>query len=246
MQAAEGDGIARAVEGEPAHQVDGGLEHRHPVQHGATGHAERDELVAAGHIAPERAAEPCPPLGGKHGLPGPVTPHEHTVVVSGVLVEQAQPDEAVDDAGADAPPPQVGAYSPAAAVGRGEGEWPPLLPGRRPRAWYGRGRGAARRVVVERQQIADCLGERHPAEMPDKRDGVAAGGFRVAVPGAPVLDAQAVYLLGGVVAADPPDVIAEAGQQIGQIRVIGGVDLRARIVPVRRAAHRAAYAGDMV
>lgn len=50
MQAAEGHGIGLAVEREPAHEVDGGLEHRHPIQGGVAGQAEGHAFVAANGV----------------------------------------------------------------------------------------------------------------------------------------------------------------------------------------------------
>ena len=67
-------------------------------------------------------------------------------------------------------------------------------------------------------------------EMLDECDGVAVGGFRVAIPGAPVPDAQAVHLAGGVAAAYTLDMVAKANQQVRQVRVLGGGDLLRRVV----------------
>ena len=254
IQAAEGHGAALSMEREPAHEVDGSLECRHPIQRGVTGYAEGNPLVAAGHVAPERYAVAGAPLGGEHGLPGPVTPYEHAVVVFGVLVEQAHVDKIVDDAGGDTASPQIGAHSFVVAVGRGKDESRPPPLGRRPASLPGNGSRGIHGIAVERQQIADGLGERHSVEMLYECDGVAAGVFRVAEPDAPVFDPQAVHLPGGVVAADAPDLVAQGGQQVRQVRVVGGVDLRGREVPVRGASRvcdhlsfrQLAQAGDNV
>ena len=125
MQAAERDGVAAAVERDPAHQVDGRLEHMDGIQRRAAGQTERDPLVAAGHVALERGTA-CPALGGEYRLPGSVAPYEHAVVVLRVLVEQARLDEAVYDAGGDASPAQVGDYAPVVAMRRRKGESPPI------------------------------------------------------------------------------------------------------------------------
>ena len=69
--------------------------------------------------------------------------------------------------------------------------------------------------------------------MPEKIDSVTTGGFRVTIPGAAALDTQAVHLPGGIVAANPFDVIAQAVQQVRQVGIVGGVDLPVCIVPVR-------------
>ena len=52
MQAAKGDDIAAdlPVQGAEAHQVDGGLEDRHPIQSRVTGQAEGYILVASGYV----------------------------------------------------------------------------------------------------------------------------------------------------------------------------------------------------
>ena len=74
-------------------------------------------------------------------------------------------------------------------------------------------------------------------EMPDKRDSVAAGEFRVSEPGAPVPDTQAVHLQRRIKLSNALDVVAKAFQQLRQVRVVGGLYLRGRIVPVRAVSH---------
>ena len=152
-----------------------------------------------------------------------------------VLVEQAPGDKIINDAGGDAPPPQVGAYAPVIPVGRGKDERGTLLPGRRPGLSDRRGSGEIHGVAAVFQQVADGLGEGQPVEVAEEVDCVATDELRVAPPCAAVLDPQAVHLPGGVVAADAPDLIAQGSQQLRQVGVLGGVYLRIRVMPVRRA-----------
>ena len=64
------------------------------------------------------------------------------------------------------------------------------------------------------------------AELLQKRDGVPALAVGVTLPGAAVLDAEAVHLPGGVVpAAQAADGVAQVFQQIRQIRPLDGLHL---------------------
>ena len=55
--------------------------------------------------------------------------------------------------------------------------------------------------------------------------GIPAHSLGVAIPGAAVLDPQAVHLLGGVVAAYPRHGVAERRQQVRQVRPTGNLQL---------------------
>ena len=59
----------------------------------------------------------------------------------------------------------------------------------------------------------------------DEGNGVSPLASGVSPPGAPVLDADAVHLLGGVVAAQPLYPVAQVGQQVGQVCPLGDVHL---------------------
>ena len=69
------------------------------------------------------------------------------------------------------------------------------------------------------QQIFHRLRKTLVAEPLEKADGISADALRVAEPGAPVLDPDAVHLLGGVVVADPLYLIAQGYQQIRKVCV---------------------------
>lgn len=66
-----------------------------------------------------------------------------------------------------------------------------------------------------------------------ERDGVSAQPLGVAIPATAGLDSQTIHLPGSVVVSDAPDLIAQMGQQLRQIGVIGGVYLSIGVVPVR-------------
>ena len=59
--------------------------------------------------------------------------------------------------------------------------------------------------------------------MLQESDRVAADALRVAEPGAPILDPQAVHFCGGVVPADAFDLITQMGQQLRQVGFSGSL-----------------------
>ena len=80
-------------------------------------------------------------------------------------------------------------------------------------------------MAVEGQQILHRLWETPAAKMLQESDGIPTRLLRVAVPGAAVLDPQAVHLLGGVVVAYPRYGVAERRQQVRQVRPAGDLHL---------------------
>ena len=222
VQAAQGHSIAgdRPVQGAEAHQVDGGLEHRHPIQGRVAGQPEGHALVAAHRIPLEAGAVQVigAALAGEHRLTANLPAHEDAVVVQAVLVEQAGVDEAPDHLGGDASLLKIGKHPPLIRVGDGQGEGGLLLLLGRLGV---RGGGVPCPLAVELQQVVDGLSKILAAELLEECDGISALAVGVALPGSPVLDADAVHLPGGVVpAAYPPDAVAQVFQQVRQIRVL--------------------------
>ena len=125
--------------------------------------------------------------------------------------------------GGDASLLKIGKHPPLVRVGDGQGEGGLLL-------WLGglgaRGGGVPGALAIELQQVIDSLPEILAAELLQEGDGVSAFAVGVTLPGTAVLDADAVHLPGGVVAAAyPPDAVAQVFQQIRQICVLSGLHL---------------------
>ena len=106
MQAAKGDDIAAdlPVQGAEAHQVDGGLEDRHPIQSRVTGQAEGHILVAAGNVSFETSTVQVesPSFAGEFGFYAAVSADENAVVMLCVLIQQASLDKVSNHLGGDA------------------------------------------------------------------------------------------------------------------------------------------------
>ena len=210
VQSAQGHGVAgdRPVQGAEAHQVDRGLEHRHPIQGGVAGEPEGYAFVAAGGIPLEAGAAQVigAALAGEYRLAATVPAHEHAVVMQAVLVQQAGLDKAPDHLGGNASLLKIGKHPPLILVGYGQGKGRFLLL----LDWPGaRGGGVPGTLAVELQQVIDGFSETLTLELLEKGDGVPAGTVGVALPDPAVLDAEAVHLPGGVVAAaQPPDAVA--------------------------------------
>ncbi len=216
------------VQGAEAHQVDGCLEHRHPVQGRVAGEAEGHAFVAAHRVRLEAGAVQVigAALAGEHRLAASIPANKDAVVVQAVLIEQAGVDEAPDDLGGDAPLLKIGEHPPLVPVGDGQGEGRLfLLLG----GFGARGGGVPGTLAVELQQVVHRLPEVLAAELLQKRNGVPALAVGVALPGAPILDAQAVHFPGGVVpAAQAADGVAQMLQQVRQIGPLGGLHLLVR------------------
>ncbi len=230
VQSAQGYGVAgnRPVQGAEAHEVDGGLEHRNPIQGGVTGEPEGHALVAAGGIPLEAGAAQVvgAALAGEYRLSSAVPAHEHAVVVQAVLVQQAGLDEASDHLGGDASLLKIGKHPPLVLVGDGQGKGRLFLLRGWSRAWDGGVPGA---VSIELQQVGHGIPESLPAELLQESDGVPAGAVGVALPGPAVFDAKTVHLPGGVVAAaQPPDAVAQVFQQVRQVCPFGSLHLLVR------------------
>ena len=243
IQSTQGHGVAgdRPVQGAEAHQVDGGLEHRHPIQGGVTGEPEGHALVAAGGVPLEAGAAQVvgTALAGEYRLASAVPAHKYTVVMQAVLVQQAGLDEAPDHLGADASLLKIGKHPPLVLVGDGQGEsWLFLWLG-----WPGaRGGGVSGTLAVELQQVIDGFSETLTLELLEKGDGVPACAVGVALPGSAVLDADAVHLSGGVVAAaQPPDAVAQVFQQVRQVCPLGGLHFLVRKFPEILRVWRSSY-----
>ena len=78
------------------------------------------------------------------------------------------------------------------------------------------------------QQAFHCLLETFIAEPLEECNGIPSGLVRVAKPCAAIPDAEAVHLLGGMIPADPSDLISQVLQQVRQIRLSGDLHFRAR------------------
>ena len=210
------------MHGTEAHKVNGGLEHRHPIQGRVTGQRECHAFVAAGDISLETGAVEVvgTPLAGKSGLATDLSANEHAVVVQGVLVQQPGLDKVPNHLGGDASLLQIGEHPPLILIGDGQDEGVLFLfrrfrPGRK---MLGR---VPRPVAVELQQVVHCLREALATELLEEGDGVPTLAGGVAPPASAILDADAVHLLGGVVAAQPPHLVAQVGQQVRQVRLLG-------------------------
>ena len=81
-------------------------------------------------------------------------------------------------------------------------------------------------VSLPGQQVLHSLGEALVVEVLEEGNGIPAHALGVAEPGAAVLNPQAVHLRCGVVTADGPDLIAKRCEQVRQVRVPGGLQLR--------------------
>ena len=123
VQAAQSHGVAPhlPVEGAEAHEVDGGLEYRHPIQSRVAGEAEGHVLVAAYRITLETGAVQVigAALAGEHRLTAGLPAHEHAVVMKAILVQKASFDEAPDDLGGDASLLKIGKHPPLIRMGDG-------------------------------------------------------------------------------------------------------------------------------
>ena len=122
MQAAKGDDIAAdlPVQGAEAHQVDGGLEDRHPIQSRVTGQAEGHILVASGDVPFETSTVQVesPSFAGEFGFSAAVSADENAVVMLCVLVEQARLDKVLDHLGGNTTLAKVGKYPALILIGR--------------------------------------------------------------------------------------------------------------------------------
>ena len=76
-------------------------------------------------------------------------------------------------------------------------------------------------MAVEVQQVVHRLREALAAELLEEGNGIPALAGGVPPPAAPVLDTDAVHLPGGLVAAQPPHLGPQVGQQIRQICLLG-------------------------
>ena len=104
VQSAQGYGVAgdRPVQGAEAHEVDGSLEHRHPIQGRVAEEPEGHALVAAGGVPLKTGAAQVvgAALAGEYRLSAAVSANKYTVVMQAVLVQQAGLDKAPDYLGA--------------------------------------------------------------------------------------------------------------------------------------------------
>ena len=168
-------------------------------------------------------------LAGEYRLAAAIPAHEHAVVVQAVLIQQTGLDEAPDHLGGDASLLKIGKHPPLVMMGDGQGKGGLLLRLGGFGTWGGGVPGA---LAIELQQVVDGLPEILAAELLQESDGVPTLAVGVALPGAAVLDADAVHLPGGVVtAAYPPDAVAQVFQQVRQIRVLSGLHLLVREFP---------------
>ncbi len=209
------------MQGAVAHQVNGGLEYEHTELPAVTGEPERHLFVAAGDAAPERRAVQIvsAALGGEYRLSRAISADKDAVVIFRVLIEQPRADKVPDDLGRDTPLLKIGGHAAVVAVRRREGKRDRLF------LWNGWRRTKKPCAAMIVQKILYSLRETLALEPLQEGDRVSAPVFRVAEPGAAVLDPQAVHFLGGVIAADPLDLIPQGGQQIGQIGLPGGLQL---------------------
>ena len=228
MQAAKSDGIAAdlPVQGAEAHQVNRGFKDRHPIQSRVTGQPEGHTLVASGDVPLKAGAIQVisAALIGKSGRPAADSANENAVVMLCVLIQQTSLDKVPDPLGSNPSLAQVGEHPALILTGRGELKRAFL-------SWVHLLRHLFRRVpgpALIGQQVLHRLREALVLEPLEKGNGVPADSLRVAEPGAAVLDVETVYLLGGMVAADPLDLVSQGGQQIRQVRFLGDGDLRTR------------------
>ena len=212
-------------QGAVTHKVNGSLEHIHGPAVRDIRQAEANGFVAAGGVALETAAVPVvgAPQAGEGSLAVPTVADEHAVVVPGVLIQQSGVEKAADDARCDPAFFQVGAHP--AGIGVPRRQCKRFRRFRRLLSLPVPLRGGISGAAVECQQILHRLGETPAAKMLQKGDGVPAHSLGVAVPGAAVLDPQAVHLLGGVVVAYPRYGVAERRQQVRQVRPAGDLHL---------------------
>ena len=212
------------VQGEVAHQINGRLEHQHPVQIRSAGKPEGDALIAPWHVPLETAAIQvvCAAPAGEHWSPPGISAHEYTVVVLGVLIQKAGVQKRPDHLRRDAPLFQIGEYPAMVCSRRGKDKGGAfLLCGER----RGRVSGGVPGPAAVGQQVLYRLREALTAEPLEECDGVSAGVLGVAEPGAAVFDAETVHLLCGVIPADLLNMVPQGLQQIRQICLPGGLHL---------------------
>ena len=215
------------VQGEVAHQINGRLEHQHPVQIQSAGKPEGDALIAPWHVPLETAAIQvvCAAPAGEHRNSADVSAHKYTVVVLGVLIQKTGVQKRSDHLRRDAPLFQIGEYPAVVRVCGGKGEGDAFFLCLDRLSWPDRGVPGPAAVV---QQELHRLRKALIAEPLEEGDGVSAGVFRVAEPGAAVFDAETVHLLCGVIPADLLNMVPQGLQQIRQICLPGGLYLRVR------------------
>ena len=123
VQAAQSHGVAPhlPVQGAEAHEVDGCLEYRHPIQSRVAGEAEGHAFIAAHCVPLEAGAVQVigAALAGEHRPAAGLPAHEHAVVVQAVLIQKASFDEAPDDLGGDASLLKIGKHPPLIRMGDG-------------------------------------------------------------------------------------------------------------------------------
>ncbi len=213
IQAAQGDGVAGnlPVQGEVAHQVDGRLEHKHPIQVRSAGEAESNALITAGHV-PLKAGSIqiiCSSLIGESGYSAGVSAYKDTVVVQGILIQQASTQKGADHLRRNPSFLKIGKYPSVirACGGKRERKAFSLWSG----LWRWSGWCIPGPSMVGQQALHRLL-ETLAAEPLEECNGIPSGLVRVAKPCAAIPDAEAVHLLGGMIVSDPMDMIAEGLQ----------------------------------
>ena len=207
----------QAVESAEAHEDDGGLENRYLLDFRGAGQAEADLLVAAENVPLEAGTTQVTgaPLAGESGLAATIPDaNKHAVVVLSVLIEKPSVHEGANDPWGkeihEDPVAGRRAVSPWAEEAWGGG----LIP-------VG---GIPGSTMVDKKVIHHFQ-EAHAAELLEERDGVAALPGGVAPPGKAFLDADAVHLRRSVIVANPLQRVAQRGQQVRQVCVLGNVQL---------------------